>query len=152
MKKILFLLIFFTLASCGYQPIYSKKDTLNISIKKIELVGDKTINRKIISLANLKEGINENYSYNLTIDSRKNIETVAKDKSGNASVFKTTIIVKFYLKDPNNQDNIIKTKNFTSSFSYNNITNKFDLSRYQKTIEINLIEGIVDEITIFINS
>jgi len=152
MKKILFLLVFYALTSCGYQAIYTKKDSLNISIKNIELMGDKSISRKIVSLVNLKEENNENYSYNVTIDSGKTIETTARDKLGNTSVFRTTIIVKFYLKDPNNQGDIFKTKTFNSNFSYNNMENKFDLSQYQKTIEINLIERIAEEIATFLNS
>ena len=49
----LFLILIF-LTNCGYQPIYSKKDSLKIYIKTISLEGDKKINRKIIFLANLK--------------------------------------------------------------------------------------------------
>ena len=103
-----------------------------------------------MSLTNIREN-NKNYTYNLTLISNKIIETVAKDKSGNTSVYKTTINVEFYLKDPNDQEEIIKQKNFSSSFSYNNIDNKFDLSQYQKNIEENLINKIAEEITIYLN-
>ena len=43
-----------------------------------------------------------------------------------------------------------KQKDFTSNFTYNNIENKFDFSQYQKNIEINLINGIIEEIFIFL--
>ena len=150
-KKFSYILIFFFLTSCGYQAIYSKKNNTSISINKIESIGDRNINRKIISLANLKERNNQNYSYDLTLSSTKIIEAVAKDKTGNTSVYKTTIVVEFYLKDPNNQGEIFKKKIFSSSFSYNNINNKFDLVKYQKNIEQNLIEKIAEEITIFLS-
>ena len=150
-KKFSYILIFFFLTSCGYQAIYSKKNNTSISINKIESIGDRNINRKIISLANLKERNNQNYSYDLTLNSTKITEAVAKDKTGNTSVYKTTIVVEFYLKDPNNQDEIFKEKRFSSSFSYNNINNKFDLVKYQKNIEQNLIEKIAEEITIFLS-
>ena len=149
-KKILFVSMLFLLSNCGYETIYSKKNSSNISIGKIENKGDKNINRKIMSLTNIREN-NKNYTYNLTLISNKIIETVAKDKSGNTSVYKTTINVEFYLKDPNDQEEIIKQKNFSSSFSYNNIDNKFDLSQYQKNIEENLINKIAEEITIYLN-
>ena len=149
-KKILFISMLFLLSNCGYETIYSKKNSSNISIGKIEIKGDKNINRKIMSLTNIREN-NKNYTYNLTLISNKIIETVAKDKSGNTSVYKTTINVEFYLKDPNDQEEIIKQKNFSSSFSYNNIDNKFDLSQYQKNIEENLINKIAEEITIYLN-
>ena len=151
-NKFIFLIILISLVSCGYEPIYTKKGSLNISINKIETKGNKNINRKIISLAKIKENNNESYAYNLNLNSQKNITVVAKDKSGNASVYKTTINVELSLKNPKNQNAIVKTKNFNSSFSYNNIKNKFDLQEYQKNIEQNLINRIVEEITIFLNS
>ncbi len=150
-KKLILISILFLLTSCGYETIYSKKNDAGISIKKIELKGNKKINRKIISLTNLRENNNKNYTYNLTLVSNKTIETVSKNKSGNTSVYKTTINVEFYLKDPNDQNKIIKQKKFNASFSYNNIDNKFDLSQYQKNIEENLINKIAEKITIFIN-
>ena len=151
-KKFIFVLMFFAITSCGYSPIYSKKEAINISINNIELKGNKNVNRKIVSLANLVEKNNKSYTYNLILDSNKKIEIVARDKSGNASIYKITIITDFYLKDPNNEDEIFKSKNFISSFSYNSIKNKFDLLQYQKNIEENLINKIAEEIIIFINS
>jgi hypothetical protein len=151
-KKLTFILIFFLLANCGYEAIYLKKNISNISINKITLEGNKKINRKIITQANLSKNNNETYAYDLTLISNKTIESTAKDNSGNTSVYKTTITVKFYLKDPNNQNKIFKEKNFTSSFSYNNMKNKFDLSQYQKNIENNLINKIAEEIIIFLSS
>ena len=151
-KKLIFILIFFLLANCGYEAIYLKKNISNISINKIILEGNKKINRKIITQANLSKNNNETYAYDLTLISNKTIESSAKDNYGNTSVYKTTITVKFYLKDPNNQNQIFKEKDFTSSFSYNNIKNKFDLSQYQKNIENNLINKIAEEIIIFLSS
>jgi len=151
-KKFVIILFFFAVANCGYSPIYSKKESLNISINNIILKGNKDINRKIVASANLIKKNNKNYSYNLTLESNKTIETVARDKSGNTSVYKITILTKFYLRDPNDEDKIIRNKNFSSSFSYNNITNKFDMLQYQKNIEENLINKIAEEIIIFINS
>ena len=47
-KKFVLILIFFSLANCGFQPMYSQKDRVNFQIKGIELIGDKHVNRKII--------------------------------------------------------------------------------------------------------
>ena len=151
-KKLVFILTLLAVTNCGYEPIYSKKETLNISINKIELIGDKKINRSIVSFANLRETKNVNYSYNLNLNSSKKIEVVSKDSAGNVTSFKITIIVKFSLKDPNDQDAVIKSKNFRTSFIYNNKKNKFDLSLYEKIVEKNLVEKIAEEITIYINS
>ena len=150
-RKILYILIFISLTSCGYQPIYLKKDNSDFLINKIEVAGNKEINRKIISLLGLKENKDQKNSYNVTITSNKSIETIAKDKSGNPTVYKMILNVQFNIKNPNNQNDIIRSKDFDVDFVYNNKKNKFDLSQYQKNIEDNLINKITEEIIIFIN-
>ena len=153
MKKTTYLIIFFILIGCTYEPIYSKKDSYNISIKNYILEGNKNINRKLVSLLNLKENSDQQYSsYDLTLISNSTTQASAKDNLGNTSIYKTTISVKLTLENLGNGNKAFKSKNFSASFSYNNMTNKFDLSQYQKTIETNLITRISEEIVIYINS
>ena len=151
-KKLTFILILLAITNCGYEPIFSKKENLNISINNIEFEGNKNINRKLVSLVNLKETKNLNYSYDLNLNSSKTIEAVSKDASGNITSYKIAINVNFSLKDPNDNGEVIKAKNFAASFVYSNIKNKFDLLQYQKIVEKNLIEKIAEEISIYINS
>ena len=80
--------------------------------------------------------------------SNKKIEVVARDNSGNATIYRTKITTTFSLE---HEGKIFKQKKFSSNFSYNNILNSFELSQYQKTIEENLINKIAEEIIIFIN-
>jgi|TARA_B110000438_G_C15700725_1_gene600951 hypothetical protein len=150
-KKFILIIVFFAITGCGYKAIFSNQNDLGFSIEEIKLEGNKKIGRKIVSLTGLKENNNKSYAYNLILNSTKKIEIVSRDKSKNASIYKTTINIDFSLKDPNNQDAIFKTKKFTSSFLYNDMDNKFDLSQYQKNIELNLIEEISKEIMIFLN-
>ena len=153
MKKTAYLIIFFILIGCGYEPIYSKKDSYNILIKNYILEGNKNINRKLVALLNLKENSDQQYSfYDLTLISNSTTQVSAKDNLGNTSIYKTTISVRLTLENLGNGDKAFKSKNFSASFSYNNMTNKFDLSQYQKTIETNLITRISEEIAIYINS
>ena len=146
-KKICFSMLFVTLASCGFEPIFSKKNS-EIVINELQLNGDKGINRKIISNLNIKEKNQSELGYILILDSNKIIEVVSKDKSGNASIYKTTLNVDIALRK---EDELIKDKKFNLSFTYNNIKNKFDLSEYQRNIEANLINKITEEILIFLN-
>lgn len=146
-KKIFIFVLFVTLTSCGFEPIYSKKNS-DIVINKLELNGDKKINRKIISSLNIKEREKSELGYKLTLDSNKLIEIVSKDENGNASIYKTTLDVDISLSK---EDEIVRKKKFNLSFSYNNMKNKFDLSEYQKNIESNLISKITEEIFIFLN-
>tara|TARA_B100000795_G_scaffold267741_1_gene253223 strand:+ start:837 stop:1292 length:456 start_codon:yes stop_codon:yes gene_type:complete len=145
-KKIYLCLLLLTLGSCGYEPMYSKKEILNTTIQSFQLEGDKTLNRKIISSLNIKNQ-NETDGYKLIINSSKKIEAASKDTAGNISIFKTTITIKVSLIDA---DEVFKEKIFSSNFTYNNMENKFDLSRYQQDIEISLINKITEEIFIFL--
>ena len=149
-KKLLIGLILIALTNCGYQPIYLGGSNTNILINKIQIVGNKNINRKIIMLTGLKENSLQKNSYNLSLKSEKNISIIAKNKSGNASVYKTTINVEITLRDTDDLSKIFKTKNFSLSFTYNNIENKFDLQQYQKGIEENLIKNIAKKIETFL--
>ena len=149
-KKLLIGLILIALTSCGYQPIYLGGSNTSILINKMQISGNKNINRKIIMLTGLKENNLKKNSYNLSLKSEKNISIIAKNKSGNASVYKTTINVEITLRDTDDLSKIFKTKNFSLSFTYNNIKNKFDLQQYQKGIEENLIKNIVKKIETFL--
>ena len=145
-KKIFVLILLFSLQSCGYEAIYLKKIDFKEKIKSFETLGDKKINRNIISSLNLKNQ-NKTKGYKLIINSSKTLETISKDKAGNSSVYKTLIVVKVSLID---NEETLKEKIFSEQFTYNNIKNKFSLSQYQKEIEINLINKIIDEVIIFL--
>ena len=145
-KKIFVLILLFSLQSCGYEAMYLKKIDFKEKIKSFETLGDKKINRNIISSLNLKNQ-NKTKGYKLIINSSKTLETISKDKAGNSSVYKTLIVVKVSLID---NGETLKEKIFNEQFTYNNIQNKFSLSQYQKEIEINLINKIIDEVIIFL--
>ena len=149
-KKIFFLILVFSLSSCGYEPIFLKQNDLNKLIKNLELSGDKNINRKIISFLSLKENLEKQTGYSLKLNSNKILEIVSKEKTGNTSIYRTTINVNVSLDDEDGKP--IKQKEFSSNFTYNNMKNKFDLSEYQKNIDVNLLNKITEEIFIFLNS
>ena len=45
---------------------------------------------------------------------------------------------------------LLKRKNFTESFNYENSSNKFDLKQYEKNIENNLTNKIIGNITLYL--
>ena len=104
------------------------------------------IGRKIVSAFNL-DSQKKSEGYGLIINTRKTLETIAKDDTGRSSSFKTSIIVLISLMKG---DEVYKEKNFSSDFVYNNIKSKFDLKQYQQDIESNLIDIIIDEVSIFL--
>ena len=110
----------------------------------MEISGDKNLNKKIIS--QIPIDLNNNNNKVLVIDTQKQLESVSKDKAGNTKIYNLTIISNVSLKD---KKKIINSKNFTSSFSYNNISNKFELEQYKRNIEQNLTNKIAEEISIY---
>jgi len=148
-KKKIFLILIIFLSNCGHNPIYLKKIDTEVLINSYQLIGDKNINRSIISYLGIKNNDNTNAKYNLKLNSTKLVETVAKDKVGNTSVYKTTIRVELSISEGNS---VIKERIFVSSFVYNNISNKFDLFQYQKNIDKNLIKNLSEKILIFLTT
>ena len=140
MKKIIFVFLLF-LTSCGYQPLYSGKNTSDFLFNKILLEGNKNINRKIISTLSFKE-VPDNFDYDELI-----VET-SKNSKGQVNSYRTEINVEFKIV---NNNEIMRQKSFSKDFSYNNLDNKFDLTSYQDEVENNLVNKIIEELIIFIN-
>ena len=149
LKKTTLLLLLCFFWSCGYEPLYLKKIDLDQKIKVVTFSGDRKINKIIRSSLGIKEDRNLTSGYILTLKSSKKIDVVSKDKTGNPSTYKSSIIVNLSLT---NEETIIKQKEFNSSFTYNNSQNKFSLSQYQKNIELDLINEISDKIFIYLRT
>ena len=147
MKKILIILIFL-FSACGYQPIYKVDNKKNLIFKNIELVGDNKINKKVISAIGLKKD-NSNKSLNeIIISSNKKTEGTSKNSKGQIATYRTTLKLNITIKK---NDEVVREKEFFKDFSYNNKENKFDLSEYQKEIEISLTNQIIEELIIYLN-
>ena len=149
MKKLIFVVIaLFMLNNCGYTPIYSSKNNnfyIDISQK------DKSkLNSKIEN--NIKKFSNQNTenTIRLEISSNKKINTISKDKKGDPSRFNMTISLTINILNKNNYE-INKTKSFSENFDYNNNSNKFSLRQYEKDIEDNLINKIIERSIIYLS-
>ena len=149
LKKITLLLLLCSFWSCSYTPLYLKKNDLDQPIKIATLNGDSKVNKMIMSFLGINENKDIESGYRLILNSTKKINVVSKDKAGNPSVYRSSIIVNFSLS---NEEVIIKQKEFNSSFTYNNNQSKFDLSQYQKNIEINLVNEISEKIFIYLRT
>jgi len=147
MKK-LFILILFFITSCGYQPLYVNKNNSNLVFSKIELFGDKEINRRIISFISIKEDKSEEKLNQLVLRSNEDIIETSKDSKGRVATLKTTVEIKLVILDGNQ---IIKEKTFNENFSYNNKDNKFDLTKYQNEIKNNLVDKIIEQMSIYLS-
>ncbi len=142
LKKILIFPIFFLFfLSCGYTPIFSKKD-VNFSIENIKFFGDKDVNEKInYSLSNYKNKPDKEKKVSLIINSLKKINVASKNSKGEARTNKINInaSVKITLSENN-----FLIKSFSKSSIYTIIDRKSE----QKLIENKLTENLCNEIAL----
>jgi len=144
-KNVFTLLLFLFLSSCGYEAIYSKKNSKNYNffISKLSFIGDRDINLR------MKERLN-NYTlsekkkiFALEISNSSSKEISAKNTLGDAVTFKNTITTNIeVLMDGEFKNSFI----IIESFIYNNNSNRFNLKKYEKEIKNNLAETITDKL------
>ncbi len=147
MRNFLLILIFF-LYSCGYQPLYSNKNINEFIFQEIQTLGDKDINRSLISSTFIKQD-SQNYLYDkIILENSKTITETSKDSKGVPESYRMTIKLKISISD---KGKIIKEKNFSEEFSYKNLDNKFDLYEYEIDVQNTLVKKITDELIIYLN-
>tara|TARA_Y100000992_G_scaffold251794_1_gene184053 strand:+ start:40 stop:489 length:450 start_codon:yes stop_codon:yes gene_type:complete len=147
MKK--FLLIFiFLISSCSYQPIYVNKSLKNIEFSKITTEGDADINRKIIGSLSFNENEFDDTLNSLLIKSSYNILETSKNTKGQVQSYRSIILVKLII---NSKNESILDKSFIKEFTYANKDKKSELIQYQNEIKQNLLNKIIEDITLFIN-
>ncbi len=142
LKKIfIFPLFFLFFLSCGYTPIFSKKD-VNFSIENIEFLGDREVKEKIsYSLSNYRNKPNKEKKVSLIINSSKKINAASKNSKGEAQTNKINIEASVKI--------ILSENNFlVKSFSKSSIYNIIDRKSEQKSIENKLIENLSSEIAL----
>ena len=134
------------LSNCGYESVLNNKDyQFSINVNKIE--GDPKINSQIINNFNkLRE--NEK-KYNLTLTSNKERTIISKDSKGDPSIFELKIEINYIVKKEG--ETLISNK-INKKTTYNNITDKFELESYEKTIINNLVSEITDNIMLSISN
>ena len=153
LKKIITTLSFLLLLSCGYEPMYSKKQinsNYNFSINTINLIGDNKVNQILKNkLIRTLEKEKKSTELNLNLNSKIEKSITSKNKKGNPVGFSIKITTNLEVFE----NEILKGKtNFEKSFAYNNKSNKFDLKQYEKNIKDNLILELSYEINRYLNS
>ena len=114
-KIIIILLSTLYLTSCGFTPIYSKKN-LDFQINNIQFEGDREIKAILLSNLNIyKTKKKIKYNYDLNIKSEKKVEIASKNIKGEATVYKISInsTVEVFL-----DDKLLLTKHYNNSSIY----------------------------------
>ena len=143
-RKII-LLFLFLLSSCGYEAIHSKKNSVNyiFSVSELSFVGEQKVNQKIKQKLNNYTQNKKDKDFILRISSTSEKIILAKNITGDATSFKNTVSIniKVLMNNKFENDFII-----TESFNYNNISNKFNLKKYEEEIKNNLAEAAADKL------
>ena len=142
-KIIIILLSTLYLTSCGFTPIYSKKN-LDFQINNIQFEGDREI--KAILLSNLsayKTKEKDKYNYDLNIKSEKKVEIASKNTKGEATVYKINInsIVEVYL-----DDKLLLTKHYNNSSIYSSEKKIIKMKEVESRNLSNLSSKLASEI------
>ena len=146
-KKLFILLTLLILTSCGYQPLYSKKE-IKLLTKELEVSGDVKINNKIISALSIEINKNNFSNQKIIIESKKQIIESSKNSKGQPDLYKMIINLRLSKID---KSGFFSEKNFIEEFSYKNKDNKFNLSEYETEVENNLINKIIEKLILYIN-
>ena len=145
LQKQIILLLLLLLSSCGYEAIYSKKNSANydFTVSDLSFVGDRTVNLKIKEKLSTFTQNKKDKDLIIRISSNSKKTTVAKNTTGDATSFKNVVSINV---------NVLMNDKFKSnftiseSFNYNSISNKFNLKRYEEEIKNNLAETASDRL------
>ena len=142
-KIIIILLSTLYLTSCGFTPIYSKKN-LDFQINNIQFEGDREV--KAIVLSNLsayKTKEKDKYNYDLNIKSEKKVEIASKNTKGEATVYKINInsTVEVFL-----DDKLLLTKHYNNSSIYSSEKKIIKMKEVESRNLSNLSSKLASEI------
>ena len=142
-KIIIILLSTLYLTSCGFTPIYSKKN-LDFQINNIQFEGNREI--KAILLSNLsayKTKKKDKYNYDLNIKSEKKIEIASKNTKGEATIYKINInsTVEVFL-----DDKLLLTKHYNNSSIYSSEKKIIKMKEVESRNLSNLSSKLASEI------
>ena len=132
-KKIVVPIILLFLSSCGYEAVHSKKKIANYNflISKLTTNGNRDVNikirEKLINYILNKQG--KDLILKISSDAEKVV--VAKDNAGDPTSFKYTVVIETEVML---EKKLVKGLKIMESFNYNNISNRFDLKRYEREI------------------
>ena len=134
-----FILLFF-LNGCGFKPILSGSD-YNFLIQVDNMSGNGQINSKIENKLKVLDGTKRLFKLSLNSIENKNI--LSKDSKGDPKILELVINLNYKLSE--NEEMLID-RSITQRSSYNNISDKFELSKSEDILKDNLVENLVSDI------
>jgi hypothetical protein len=134
----IFLIIF--LNSCGFTPIYLKKNDVQFSIEQVNYSGDRDLNNFL--KINLDQYKNEKIKNKISIDVKSTYEKMilSKDGTGEVTNYQLEAEVIFIIKSNNKEIQIIEKKIIDA------MDDKFEEARYERIIKQNFASSITNKL------
>ena len=143
--KIIFILSFLLLTNCGFKPILVKSN-YDFSINIKNSLGSDRVNRQITGSL---ENLNGSTNYQVSLISNEQKNTISKDSKGDPSILEIILNLNYKVEKGNE---ILIDKNLVQRSTYNNISDKFELSKSEEILVQNLTENFIQEIVSSISS
>ena len=134
------LILLFFLNGCGFKPILSGSD-YNFLIQVDNMSGDGQINSKIENKLKVLDGTKRLFKLSLNSIENKNI--LSKDSKGDPNILELVINLNYQLSE---NGEMLINRSITQRSSYNNISDKFELSKSEDILKDNLVENLVSDI------
>ena len=135
----LFTILFF-LNGCGFKPMLTGSD-YNFLIQIDSMSGDSLINSKIENKLKVLDGTKRVFKVNLNSKETKNV--LSKDSKGDPNILELVLNLNYKLSE---NGKILVNRSLTQRSSYNNISDKFELSKSEDILRDNLVENLVSDI------
>ena len=132
------LLLFFN--GCGFKPILVGSD-YNFLIQIDSMSGDDQINSKIENRLKIMDGTKRLFKIDLNSRETKNV--LSKDSKGDPKILELVIDLNYNLSE---NGEMLVNRSITRRSSYNNISDKFELSKSEDILKDNLVEQLVSDI------
>ena len=143
--------IFFTfclLYGCAYEPILLNKN-YNFNFVDINSEGNQQINSLIKNRLSKNTAKNSGQSYEIYFLSKKVREVVTSNTQGDPAIFKIIIKLKYKIMQNNKE---VLANLLSKQVTYNNIDDKFELSKYEENIITTIANNLSEEIILSIIS
>ena len=139
-KNIILFSLILVLSSCGFTPVYVKKNGLQFSIEQVNYSGDRELNNFL--KINLNRYKNEKIDKKILIDANSTYKKIilSKDGAGEVTNYQLVTEVIFLIKSTNRTIKISENKIIKS------IEDKFEETKYERSIKQSFASSISNKL------
>ena len=140
-KNIILISLILFLTNCGFTPIYLKNTNVNFSIEQVNYTGDRELNNFLKTNLNQFKNEEVNNKIYVEVNSVYNKIILSKDGAGKVTNYQLEAEVVFTIKPSNKEIKITEKKIMDS------MTDKFEESRYERSIKQNFASSISNKLS-----